>query len=94
MAGLTKAQRAAKLKSEPAKTIVEPVKAAIEPVKFIGVKQEAESEVVKFKLDKVQEKFGCIPTVIYVGGSRIYFTKQEVELKAHVVKLLKQEGLI
>lgn len=83
MAGLTRAQREAKKKTE-------------ETVKITGVKQEVVPEFTKVKLniENMQKKYGCVPTVIYIGGSRIYFSEQEIKLRSNIAELLKQEGLI
>jgi hypothetical protein len=65
--------------------------------KLIGIKKEIQEKTdmlkAKFNLDKVKEKFGVIPSVIYISGTRLIFA-EEIEVTPKLAKLLTKEGLI
>lgn len=66
--------------------------------KITGVKKEAvESvETLKVKLNKesLRKIYGSIPTVIYINGTRIDCSGDELEVKTELADLLRAEGVI
>jgi len=66
--------------------------------KITGVKKEAieSANILKVKLNKESliKAYGSIPTVIYINGSRIDCSTDELEIKTEVANILRAEGVI
>ncbi len=56
----------------------------------------AKKETGKITVNKnaVIEKYGFIPTTLYISGSNIDLNKDEIKANQEVVEALKKEGLV